>query len=426
MGKPTVLFTAVASELHLGRAEETSSKAFKALGRQDIELLGSPRPFTSAKELEEALRAQADLKVVFVASGGTSRILSRALGGLKVFLWAHPHDNSLPSALSAREKMRSSGSWVGEIAFSSPDQVPKEVLAEIKVLKALTALSNMKVLAFCSSEKAEELEGALAQVLGPWRPRLKRLEPDELVGAVEGKRRVRSISEALSIMPGLSCEEPTPEVEEGFVKSIELALYIEDELLSGSQGAVITFDCFDLLGRLGMTPCVIVGLLLEHGITAVCEADPGALILMAVCHLLTGQAPWMANLAGFDLASGTILLAHCTACPSLSSAWPYRGQFLEHFESGKPVALDVWLRRGPAVLANLQVWRRKLILARGFVEDSGMGEEGLCRTQALVRLDGDLRAFLAETGNHHVLTYSDIYDELARLGRRLGLEVVVP
>jgi len=176
--------------------------------------------------------------------------------------------------------------------------------------------------------------------------------------------------------------------------------------------------------ELGVTPCVAVGLLLERGITAVCEADPAALVLMAACHVLSGEPPWMANLARFDRASNTLTLAHCTACPSLAASWPYRGAFLEHFESGKPAALDIWLRRGPIILANLQLGRRKLVLARGEVRDSGLGDERLCRTQALIELKGDLEAFLAETSNHHVICYADIYEELSRLGRRLGLEVV--
>jgi len=76
------------------------------------------------------------------------------------------------------------------------------------------------------------------------------------------------------------------------------------------------------------------------------------------------------------------------------------------------------------VLANLQVGNKKLVLARGRIRDSGLGEERLCRTQALVELEGDMQTFLAETGNHQIVSYADIYEELRRLGRRLGLEVV--
>ena len=417
------MFASVASGLHLERARETSLRAFTTMEGLGVKVIGSPEPLLTAEELSKALSGEADIKVVFVASGGTSRILREALKGREAWLWAHPHDNSLPSALSAREKLRSTGSWKCEIAFSSPDEVPDKIMAEVRALKALCELREAEVIAFCSEEKAGELEAVLSGLLGPWKPEVKRFDVTELLRALEEARPL-SVSEAMSVLKGLDSESPTSELSLGFARGVQMALLIEERFLSGREKSIVTFDCFNVLEDLGMTPCVAIGLLLEHGITAVCEADPASLVLMALCHYLSGEPPWMANLASYDPASNTITLAHCTACPSLSSAWPYRGHFIEHFESGKPVALDVWLRRGPVVLASLQPGRKKLVLARGRVLDSGMGEEGMCRTQALVELKGNIRAFIEETGNHHVLTYSDIYEELARAGRRLGLEVV--
>ena len=420
--EPSILFASVASRLHIKKARENSLKAYTVLKGLGAEVLGSPEPLLTAEDLLKALSQEADLRVVFVASGGTSRLLSRALPGQRALLWAHPHDNSLPSALSAREKLRSAGAWEAEIAFSSPDEVPKKIAAELKAVRILKGLSGSRVLAFCPEEKAAEIETVLSGLLGPG----IEVEREDISGLLEALERSRglSVSDALSVMKGLEPETPDPELSLGFARAIQMALLIEERFVRDRGRDIITFDCFGLLDELGMTPCVAVGLLLEHGITAVCEADPACILLMALCHRLSGEPPWMANLAGYDEGTRTILLAHCTACPALSSAWPYRGHFTPHFESGRPVALDIWLRRGPVVLASLQPGVRKMVLARGFVRDSGMGEEGMCRTQALVELHGDIRAFLAETGNHHVMTYSDIYDELARAGRRLGLDVV--
>ncbi|OYT53023.1 hypothetical protein B6U66_00290 [Candidatus Bathyarchaeota archaeon ex4484_135] len=421
--RPSVLFASVASRLHLDRARETSFRAFTTMEGLGVKVIGSPGPILTVEELSKALSEEADLKIVFVASGGTSRILREALKGHEAWLWAHPHDNSLPSALSAREKLRSSGSWKCELVFSSPDEVPRKIMAEVRVLNALCKLKEAEVVAFCSEKKAGKIDTVLSSLLGPWKPEIRRFDVADLLKALE-KARPLSVSEAISILKGLDSESPTPELSLGFARGVQMALLIEEQFLSGREKSIVTFDCFDVIEDLGITPCVAISLLLEHGITAVCEADPASMVLMALCHYLSGEPPWMANLASYDPASNTLTLAHCTACPSLSSAWPYRGHFMEHFESGKPAALDIWLRRGPVVLASLQPGRKKLVLARGKVLDSGMGEEGMCRTQALVELKGNIRAFIEETGNHHVLTYSDIYEELARAGRRLGLEVV--
>ena len=422
--RPIVLFAAVASSLHLERARRTSELAFLALKEEGVELRGSPEPVLEAEELSRALSGQADVRVVFVASGGTSRLMGEALRCLEVLLWAHPSDNSLPSALSAREKLRASGGWRGEVVFSRPDSLPKELRAEVKAARAARELRNMEVLAICGREVAERLASSLETILGEGKPIVRQLSPARLTGLLKARAEPLSLSDAMAILKGITGEEATRELEEGLVRSVQMALLLEQEVSKLSGLPVVTFDCFSIMEELGLMPCVAVGLLLEHGITAVCEADPAALLLMAACRVLAGTPPWMANLARFNRGAGTITLAHCTACPSLAASWPYRGTFLPHFESGQPVALDIWLRRAPVVLANLQLGRGKLVLARGRVRDSGMGEEGLCRTQALVELEGDLDAFLRETGNHHIVCYEDIYDELARLGRRLGLEVL--
>ena len=165
MKRPSLVFASVASELHVGRAREISRRAFATLNSLEAEVSGSPEPIEEPGELEEALSVDADLKVVFVASGGTSRLLSEALAGLHVFLWAHPEDNSLPSALSAREKMRSSGSWRGELVFSSPDEVPEKLSAELRAISALRELGEAEIIAFCSASRAREIEEALGSIL---------------------------------------------------------------------------------------------------------------------------------------------------------------------------------------------------------------------------------------------------------------------
>ena len=422
--RPSVLFVAVASRLHVERARRTAAKAFSSLEALDVELLGTPEPILEADALSGALSKTADLLVVFVSSGGTSRLLRTALKGREAIVWAHPNNNSLPSALSAREKLRALGAWRAEIAFSPPDKAPRAVRAEIAGLRALNELRESEILAVCGPEKAAELETVLEGLLGPWRPEFKRLEPEELLRKAEEHTAPPSLSDAVAMLRGIDVEQATPELEEGLVRSAQLASFLASELLAGARRPIITFDCFDFLEESGLAPCVVLALLMERGIPAVCEADPAALVLMALCQSLTGSIPWMANLARADPASGTLMLAHCTACPSLSASWPYRGVLMSHFESGKPVALDVWLKRGPVVLANLQPGVKRLVLARGRIVDSGLGEEGLCRTQALVELDGDVRAFLEATSNHHIVCYTDITEELARIGRRLGLDVV--
>jgi L-fucose isomerase-like protein len=165
-----------------------------------------------------------------------------------------------------------------------------------------------------------------------------------------------------------------------------------------------------------------LSLLNDEGKVAICEGDLEAGALMLIFHKLTGQS-WMGNLAQVSRDLNAITLAHCTAATSLAELG---GKIFlrSHFESDESVALDVPLKRQHATIANLQFKPLQIVVARGEVTESQIGKFSLCRTQARIRLIGDVETLLKNTGNHHVLAYGDWSEALSQIGQKLGLSVV--
>ena len=97
---------------------------------------------------------------------------------------------------------------------------------------------------------------------------------------------------------------------------------------------------------------------------------------------LTGGAGWMANPAELDPVGGEALLAHCTVSLGMVERYAFR----THFESGIGLGIDGVFTPGPVTLVRLggetlgEVWTAEGELT------GNTHEEGLCRTQARVKL----------------------------------------
>ncbi|HWP69077.1 MAG TPA: hypothetical protein VN437_07205, partial [Rectinemataceae bacterium] len=161
----------------------------------------------------------------------------------------------------------------------------------------------------------------------------------------------------------------------------------------------------------------------DEGIDAGCEGDIPSIVALHWMRLLSGRAAWMANPADISLGEtggkGRLLLAHCTVPRTLLESYGIRS----HFESGLGVAVAGAFSPGPVTLARLggisldQAW-----IAEGSIEGSP-SDEGLCRTQAVIKMDdADLRKLLENPlGNHLVVAFG----HCKRLAQRyLALEKI--
>jgi len=189
---------------------------------------------------------------------------------------------------------------------------------------------------------------------------------------------------------------------------LALKKIVEDYRLDG-----FTIGCFDLIGKIGTTPCLALAMFNTEGIPAACEGELNSLLGMLIVRRFFDRPAFMGNVA--DYGDDYVILAHCTA--------PLLGEYIlrTHFESGTGVGVAVEMPKGKASL--LKVRGRKAIVAG--VEVVGTERsESRCRTQVRLRVE-EAKDFVDGTiGNHHLLAYVDS-EELADLLSELGFEVML-
>ncbi len=115
---------------------------------------------------------------------------------------------------------------------------------------------------------------------------------------------------------------------------------LEDYHLEG-----FTVGCFDLIGKIGTTPCLALAMFNAQGIPAACEGELNALIGMMIIRKFFDEPAFMGNLADFD--ENHVVIAHCTA-PPLVSKYILR----THFESGRGVGVAVEFPPGKATFSR--------------------------------------------------------------------------
>ena len=170
----------------------------------------------------------------------------------------------------------------------------------------------------------------------------------------------------------------------------------------------LTLRCFDLLDSLGNTGCLALAILNAEGIPAGCEGDVPALVSMAVGSALTGVSGFQANPSRIDPQTGEILFAHCTVPLNMLGSYTFN----THFESGIGIAIS-----GSIPVGDATVFKVSGDLSRYFCCPAELlkcqSEAGLCRTQAVLKINGDAEAICRDyflkkpVGNHHIIFPGD-------------------
>lgn len=356
-----------------------------------------------------------DVLIVFVASGGTSNVISRKAKDKRVILWAYDKNNSLPSALEVKERLEGRNAWIGEIVYNDLSAVPSEIVNEARI-----------------GEMLRKLRGAKIGLVGDEEDLKNRLNESHLLTKIFGVNFV--VIPMSRLITSIEEIEDVSEVLKKFSRMEIVDLRTNDlakaarfyaalkRIIRENELDAATIDCFKYMHKIGVTPCIPFSLLVDEELVGACEADLKSTTLMLIFQKLAKRA-WIGNLAQFDKEGDLITLAHCTAATKLADE-RRTVKLRSHFESGAGVSIDVPLKRGEVTIVNLQLKPSKLVVAKGEVIDSQMEIPSLCRTQAQIKL-ADVRKLMQETGNHHVLAYGDFTDMFKRLAERLKINPIM-
>ncbi|MBM1154521.1 hypothetical protein DRN94_001430 [archaeon] len=380
----TLLILPVVGRLHAPRIQNQIDQLVDQLTVHGLKvhLHDIHYPGSSPPEIDEGAY---DAVVVLAGSGGISRTLVSILSHRRWVLWAYRGNNSLPAALSAREKLRSSNAWRGFLA-TSPEQV-------VWIARLLHAVHS----------------GIRLTVVNPRSERLQELRALEKYGfRIESRHVAKSALEAATPSPH---KLPPPP------KDAASALKLLSVLRQNPFDA-LTVDCFPLLTELGVTPCLALAALIEDDIPAICEADVAATLVATAVQIAIRTPFWMANLVEADAINNRLLFAHCTIAPSLTADLHYT----PHFESGFPLAVRGYVKPGPVTILYAPADLSYITTFYGEILSEQPLRNDACRTQAWVRPSVTVDRILRTVGNHHIL----VLGRYSRLADAIGWVFNIP
>lgn len=392
------------SELASPKSFEKKASEFITHLAQEFEVLGgfmlsNKGEFKKAKE--KVNFNEVDVLVLYPLTGGTEGVLKEfSVFRRPTVIYGDPFNNSLAAGIELREYFRDR-------------LIPATVVKDFNELKAaILAYDDLKELL----EKFLRMRIGLIGRISPWlineKPEIpythislkKFYEYYEDTTEEEGWEAIKEVVEKAS-------EIKEPERKDLIIAGrVYLAIkrILEDYRLEG-----FTIGCFDLIGKIGGTPCLALAMFNAQGVPAACEGELNSLIGMMIARKFFDKLAFMGNIA--DYGSDYIILAHCTA--------PLVGRYIlrSHFESGTGVGVEVDLPRGWASL--LKIRGRKAVVA-GVEVLSRERSESRCRTQLKLRIEEAPDFVDGTLGNHHLLVYVDS-EELADLLSELGFEVML-
>ncbi len=340
-----------------------------------------------------------DLLVLLILSGGVSRTATQIQLQVKAptLVLCHGEENSLPSALGLLERrLVNLPILVLLYKRSNVDSAVQDLRLAIHACRAAYKTFHAKLAVLFERELRSEWIELLR------RTRLK------IVLVKDLKLDVSSY--------------------ENFVKSLEEGILRVVESHS-AQG--VTFDCFNLLRKLALTPCLAFARLLARGIPVACECDLAALLGQVLLREISSELlrkSMIVNLVDFDEENGLATVAHCTAPVTIGERW----ELDRHFETGYLSGVKAYVPRGArCTLFRFSSDFKSIFISTGTVVKNSADLESLraCLTKAQIKLDFNIESN-ALLGNHHILvldesasTYLKIaawYLNLKTVGVKLG------
>lgn len=341
----------------------------------------------------------ADLKLIFIASGGSEGKFLRAFDLIEppVYLLTSGTDNSLAASVEILTWLNGKG-VPGEILHGSSDYIARRIRAILSGDSAVSGHRSGNLPVYSSAAL-----GGTYGVVG--RP------SDWLIASVPSYEKVFStFGTTLADIPMeelLEAYREQPETEKNRdgldfagARRLENAV-LEIRKRHGLDG--LTIRCFDLLDSIHTTGCLSLARLNTEGFIGTCEGDIMSMLSMAVVRKVTGQSSFQANPSRIEADANSMVIAHCTLPYDMTESY----RFDTHFESGIGVAVKGELREQPVTVFRLSADMRTYWCAEGRIVRN-LDEKTLCRTQIEIVFDEPYRvADLLQTpcGNHHIVFY---------------------
>ncbi|MGI0081448.1 MAG: hypothetical protein ACRECH_17730, partial [Nitrososphaerales archaeon] len=204
------------------------------------------------------------------------------------------------------------------------------------------------------------------------------------------------------------------------VKAVRFQLAVR-EIVKKNRLDAIALECWTkLFPKYGVNPC------LGHldDLVVGCEGDVVSMSGSLILKSINGVNPYLADIFSVDPKRNLIELSHCAAPISLANN-ASKIDIVERTDpksAGKTAFANFKLKNGAATLARFDGRKLdKIHMTFGELKDTGEYWGGM---RPVVESKGNAAEFLRNiSGNHYLLTYGDIREELRIFAELHGLEV---
>lgn len=339
------------------------------------------------------------LNIIYVMTGGSEPMFMELYPKLKgpIYLLSSGAFNSLPASMEILSFLRSQGREV-EILHGSTEYISERINVLIRVRNAISALMGNRLAVIGGSSDWLIASAAnykkIKEKLGV---NIIEIPMDELIEEVE-KREYQEGAKA-----SIKSDYDPMVLDEALCIYGALRRIVDKYELSG-----LTVKCYELIKRVKASACLALAMLNRDGIVASCEGDVPTMVSMAIINAGTGLSGFMGNPSRIDVERGEIVLSHCSVPLNMVRGYKYE----PHFETGISIAVKGNIPTGPVT-----VFKASGDLNNYFVSNAqlinNLSSPDLCRTQAVVSLEKDVRYFLTESiGNHHILAFGHLEAEV--------------
>ncbi|MCQ2772370.1 MAG: hypothetical protein MJ238_03735 [Bacilli bacterium] len=346
----------------------------------------------SSIELSPISDYDCDVKLIFIASGGSEGLFLENIANLKApyYLLTNGANNSLAASLEILTYLNNHN-LKGEILHGSDEYIANRIkeLADSSVEEAPARLGVI-------GKPSDWLISSI-----PNYESVKQAFNIELVDIPlsESIENYKSLTEGQKYRCDYFSQSEINNAEK-FHKALEAI--VEKYQLDG-----LTIRCFDLLSTIRMTGCLALSEFNDDGIIGTCEGDIMAMISMYLVKKLFNQSSFQANPSRIDVEKSRITLAHCTLPKEMTDSW----KFHTHFESKIGVAIKGEVKLGPVTVFRLSSDLKHYFLEEGEIIEN-LNDSNLCRTQVIVELPGVSSLLKNPCGNHHIIFFGHHKAEL--------------
>ena len=350
--------------------------------------------------------------IVLIGSGGTENIFLKKLDSLKepLIILSTSRNNSLPACLEIKTYLENHNKLC--FLLSGDENHIASMLKHIAtIISAYHNVYDNKIgliggpssWLIASPVNVKQIYQNFKQKI----IKIKMSELEELINETEG--------EMLSLNEIPHAQELLAKAENKDDLNAALALYIAlKKLINKYELNGLTIRCFDIIKKYRSTACLALALLNEEGITAGCEGDVPSVITMHIVNKLTNRSSFMANPSKFNYEDHSLMLAHCTVPLNMVTSY----KLTTHFESGLGIGVKGELPEGRITLCKIApdyTLDNTLCIPATIKENLSL--PGYCRTQISVSLneDGLLEMLKASFGNHIIVSYGDVYQDILPL-----------